>query len=91
MDDDQIREAVDELGPDAEAETARRLVARKLAATAGLPAEARIRRLAGMLARKGYPPGLAFRVIRESLEAEGGDILTEELPDEELPDELPGS
>jgi regulatory protein len=91
VDDDQIREAVDELGPDAEAETARRLVTRKLAATAGLPAEARIRRLAGMLARKGYPPGLAFRVIREALEAEGCDILTEELPDEELPDELPGS
>jgi regulatory protein len=29
-----------------------------------------------MLARKGYPPGLAFRVIREALEAEGaaGDL-----------------
>jgi regulatory protein len=24
-----------------------------------------------MLARKGYPPGLSFRVIREALEAEG--------------------
>jgi regulatory protein len=91
VDDDQIREAVDELGPDAEAETAKLLVTRKLATTAGLPAEARIRRLAGMLARKGYPPGLAFRVIREALEAEGGDVLPEELPDEELPVELPGS
>jgi regulatory protein len=91
VDDDQIREAVDELGPDADADTAKLLVARKLAATAGLPAEARTRRLAGMLARKGYPPGLAFRVIREALEAEGGDVLSEELPDEELPVELPGS
>jgi regulatory protein len=91
VDDDQIQEAVDELGPDAEAATAKLLVARKLAATAGLPAEARVRRLAGMLARKGYPPGLAFRVIREVLEAEGGDVLPEELPDEELPVELPGS
>src|SRR5258708_35049789 len=61
VDDDQIREAVDELGPDAEVETARLLVERKLAATASLPAEARTRRLAGMLARKGYPAGLAFR------------------------------
>ncbi len=91
VDDDQIREAVDELGPDAEIETAKLLVAKKLAATAGLPAEARIRRLAGMLGRKGYPPGLAFRVIREALEGEGGDVLLEELPDEELPVELPGS
>jgi regulatory protein len=30
-----------------------------------------VRRLAGQLARKGYPAGLAFRVIREAMEAEG--------------------
>jgi regulatory protein len=69
--DDQITEAVDELGPDADAETARRLVERKLAATVGQAPQARVRRLAGMLARKGYPPGLAFRVIRAALESEG--------------------
>jgi regulatory protein len=71
VDDGQIKEAVDELGPDAEAQTARWLVERKLAATIGQAPEARVRRLAGMLARKGYPPGLAFRVIREALDAEG--------------------
>jgi regulatory protein len=91
VDEDEIRVAVDELGPDAEVETARLLVARKLAATVGLPGEARIRRLAGMLARKGYPPALAFRVIREALEAEGCAGLPEEPPDEEVPVELPGS
>jgi regulatory protein len=26
-----------------------------------------------MLARKGYPPGLAYRVVREALEQEGQD------------------
>jgi regulatory protein len=71
VEDDQIRAAVDELGPDAEVETARLLVAKKLATTRGLPPQARTRRLAGVLARKGYPPGLAFRVIREALEADG--------------------
>jgi regulatory protein len=79
VDDDQIRDAVDQLGPDAEVEMARLLVRKKLAATRSQPAgqaggqtaEQRTRRLAGMLARKGYPPGLAFRVIREALEAEG--------------------
>jgi regulatory protein len=91
VDDGQIREAIGELGPDAEVETARLLVARKLAATAGLPAEARIRRLSGMLARKGYPPGLAFRVVREALEGDGSDVPPEALPEEELPVELPGS
>ena len=80
VDDEQIREAVDELGPDAEAETARRLVERRLAATNGLPPEARVRRLAGMLARKGYPPGLAFRVIREAMEAGGHPALPEDEP-----------
>jgi regulatory protein len=85
VDDDQIRQAVDELGPDAEVETARLLVARKLASTRGLAAEVRTRRLAGMLARKGYPAGLAFRVIREALEAEGvaagPDDLDWDVPD----------
>ena len=32
-----------------------------------------MRRLVGMLARKGYPAGLAYRVVREALEQEGGD------------------
>jgi regulatory protein len=72
--DDQIKDAIEDLGPDAEVATARRLVERKLASTRGLPSEARIRRLAGTLARKGYPPGLAFRVVREALETEGAEI-----------------
>ncbi|HEX6487624.1 MAG TPA: regulatory protein RecX [Candidatus Dormibacteraeota bacterium] len=74
VDDDQIQDAIEDLGPDAEVATARRLVEQRLASTRGLPSEARIRRLAGMLARKGYPPGLAFRVVRESLEAEGAPV-----------------
>jgi regulatory protein len=78
---DEIRAAIDEqLGPDAEAGAARQLVERKLAATRGLPPEQRTRRLAGMLARKGYPAGLAFRVIREALEAEGEPAFPEDEP-----------
>ena len=78
---EEIRAAIDEqLGPDAEASAARRLVAGKLAATRGLPPEQRTRRLAGLLARKGYPAGLAFRVIREALEAEGDAAFPEDEP-----------
>jgi regulatory protein len=80
VDDEEIREAVADLGPDADVTTARELVARKLAATKGQPAQARVRRLAGMLARKGYSPALAFRVIREAMEAEGADADLEEEP-----------
>lgn len=83
--DDEIREAVAGLGPDAEVATARELVARKLAATKGQPAQARVRRLTGMLARKGYPPALAFRVIREAMGTEGTDAdLGEEPPFDEV-------
>jgi regulatory protein len=78
---DEIRAAIDEqLGPDAEVSAARRLVAGKLAVTRRLPSEQRTRRLAGLLARKGYPAGLAFRVIREALEAEGEVAFPEDEP-----------
>lgn len=78
---DEIRAAIDEqLSPDAEVSAARRLVAGKIAATRGLPPEQRTRRLAGLLARKGYPAGLTFRVIREALEAEGEVASPEEEP-----------
>jgi regulatory protein len=76
---DEIRAAIDEhLSPDAEASAARRLIEGKLRSTRGLPPQQRTRRLAGLLARKGYPAGLAFRVIREALEAEGGPAFPED-------------
>ncbi|MGW5215909.1 recombination regulator RecX [Streptomyces sp. NPDC004051] len=68
-----IDEAVSQLDPEQEEATARELVARKLRSTRGLDRDKRIRRLAGMLARKGYPEGLALRVVRQALEEEGED------------------
>ncbi|WP_431898643.1 recombination regulator RecX [Nonomuraea sp. bgisy101] len=71
VDSDTVNEAVERVDTDQEAETARRLVERKLASTRGLDPQARTRRLAGMLARKGYGAGVAYRVVREALENEG--------------------
>ncbi|MEV7946302.1 Regulatory protein RecX [Streptomyces sp. NP10] len=68
-----IDEAVGQLDPDQEEETARQLVARKLRSTRGLERDKRLRRLAGMLARKGYGEGMALRVVRQALEEEGED------------------
>ena len=68
---EEIREAVSTLDPEQEVATARRLVEQRMAGTRGQPPEARIRRAAGTLARKGYPPGLVFRLIKEVLEQEG--------------------
>ncbi|UED86965.1 recombination regulator RecX [Streptomyces profundus] len=69
-----IDQAVDQLDPEREEETARALVARRLQATRGLPSAKRMRRLVGMLARKGYAEGLALRLVREALEAEGDSL-----------------
>ncbi|MEV7807826.1 recombination regulator RecX [Microbispora sp. NPDC088329] len=77
--EETVKDAVGRLDPDEEAETARTLVERKLAATRGVEPRARMRRLVGMLARKGYSPGLAFRVVREAIEAEGSPA--DGLPD----------
>ena len=70
---DDIEAALGELSPDVELETARELIARRLPGTAGMPVTARMRRLIGVLARKGYSSGLAYRVVREALEAELDD------------------
>jgi regulatory protein len=68
---EEIREAVDTLDPEQEVATARRLVEQKMAGTRGQPPEVRARRAAGTLARRGYPAGLVFRLIKEVLEQEG--------------------
>ncbi|MFI7337918.1 recombination regulator RecX [Streptomyces sp. NPDC050085] len=77
VDSTVIEEAVGQLDTEREEETARELVARKLRSTRGLDRDKRLRRLAGMLARKGYPEGMALRVVRQALEEEGEE--TEDL------------
>jgi len=72
--DEVAQEALEELDPDQELATARALVQRKLASTRSLTPDARVRRLAGMLARKGYPAGTAFRVVREALAEQGAEV-----------------
>ena len=70
---DDIKAAVGGLDPGQEIATARGLVERRLASTRGQPLAARIRRLTGLLARKGYSAAIAYRVVREALEREGLD------------------
>ncbi|MET9495190.1 recombination regulator RecX [Streptomyces sp. NPDC006552] len=77
VDSTVIDEAVGQLDVEQEEETARELVARKLRSTRGLDRDKRLRRLAGMLARKGYSEGMALRVVRQALEEEGEE--TEDL------------
>ena len=78
-----VDRATSQLDSNQEEATARALVERKLRATAGLDQGKRIRRLASMLARKGYAEGLALRVVRQALEDEGEEpeILERYLPE----------
>ena len=73
VDGEIVGEAVAVVDTEAEERAARQLVDRRLASTRRLDQPARVRRLAGMLARKGYPGALAMRVVREALAAEGAD------------------
>jgi regulatory protein len=67
VDPETAAAAVELVDPAAEEAAARELVARRMRTMSRLAPEARLRRLTGMLARKGYPAGLAFSVVREAL------------------------
>lgn len=60
---------------------ARELVDRKLRSMQGLAVEVRTRRLVGLLARKGYPAGLAYEVVRDALAGAADELLEAESAD----------
>jgi regulatory protein len=74
IDDDVARDALDEIDPDDEEAAARALVRKKLRTMRGLEADKATRRLVGMLARKGYPPGMAFAVVKDELAVDDTDV-----------------
>lgn len=65
--DSDIQTAVAQIDADAERAAAQRLVARKLRALVGVEPSAQARRLVGLLARRGYSPGLAHDVVRAAM------------------------
>lgn len=79
---EDIEAAVDQLSAQAERATALALVKHKIASTAGQPHQARVRKLVGLLARKGYPASLAYSVVREALDQAGNDSAASALDDE---------
>jgi regulatory protein len=71
--DELVRETLDEVDPDDEVEAARTLVRAKLRTVGSLDHDKAVRRLVGMLARKGHSSSVAFRVVKEELAARGDD------------------
>jgi regulatory protein len=66
-------EALDQLTSEDELNSARDLIRRKIRPDWDLDdrlvRDKHVRRLVAMLARKGYPPSMAFRVVNEELDA----------------------
>jgi regulatory protein len=86
--DEDAGEALAEVDTESEERRARELVDRKLRSLAVATAEQRAaagRRLVGMLARKGYGAGIAYRVVKEALAERGAE--SDELGDAEIPDD----
>ncbi|MFI7587628.1 regulatory protein RecX [Spongisporangium articulatum] len=65
-----VKQAVAQVAPEDELAAARELVRRRAPGMARDDPQRRVRRLAGMLARKGYGPGVAMQAIREQLAAD---------------------
>ncbi|WP_028849005.1 regulatory protein RecX [Thermocrispum municipale] len=74
------QEAVDMIDAEAEETRARELVRKRLRAMARVADDVATRRLVGMLARKGYPQELAYRVVREELAEAGRETELLDLP-----------
>jgi regulatory protein len=65
-----VAQAVSGISPDEERTAATALAQRRLRTMTGLPRETRVRRLVGMLARKGFSQSLAMSVVLEVLGVE---------------------
>jgi regulatory protein len=77
VDDETARAALDDLRPDQEEASARVLVRKKLRSLSGVDSATATRRLAGLLARKGYPAGMAFAIVREELGSADADTSSD--------------
>lgn len=69
--DEDAQVALATVDDDAEEASARDLLARRWRSGPGIDPAAQARRAAAMLGRKGYPPGLTARLVREMVDDRG--------------------
>ncbi len=67
VDDDIVQGALEQIDDESERDRARALVLKKMRSMHGLDAVVQTRRLAGMLARKGYSSSMSWSVIKEAV------------------------
>ena len=73
VDGEVAAQAAGEVDRESEEQMARELVRKRLGSLGNVDEQTALRRLLGLLARKGYPQGLAYTVIREELRAYGAE------------------
>jgi regulatory protein len=81
VDNDTAAEAVAAVDEEAEEDRARQLVRKRLPSMSTADNQAKIRRLVGMLARKGYSQGLAYRVVKDELATIGEETSLLDHPE----------
>ncbi len=82
--DDETKVALEQIDEGDQRAAARALVEKKMRSMRGLDPQVATRRLAGLLARKGYGAGLAYSVVREALaDRDEEDVIDAvELPED---------
>lgn len=78
IDDDTAGEALEVVDEESEELAARALLRRPVITTRGMDDATRQRRLMGMLARRGFGPGLVVRVVREELGLDAEELAAGE-------------
>ena len=76
--DDLAKDAVADVSDDDEESAARALVRRRLRSMTGLTRETKVRRLTGLLARKGFGGGLARRVVATEVGADLSAVVADD-------------
>jgi len=83
IDEPTAADALGQVDDEGEVAAAGRLVERTLARTRGLDPQVRMRRTLAALGRRGYPPGLVGRLVREALAGEGATVEDAPPPPED--------
>lgn len=67
IDDDTIDDTLGSIDAESERVLAEQVAAKKMRSMSGLDPQVQSRRLAGALARKGYPPSVVYAVVRDAV------------------------
>lgn len=80
VDEPIVEQAVEQIDNASELAAARSLALRRLRTLSGLDRQVQTRRLVALLARRGYSPSLAYRVVRDIVGLDPADVAGDGVP-----------